>query len=41
MRTAFINQLIEEAKTNQKIFLLVGDLGFSVIEPFALLFPER
>lgn len=41
MRTAFINQLIEEAKTNEKIFLLVGDLGFSVIEPFVKLFPER
>jgi transketolase len=41
MRTAFINQLIEEAKVNEKIFLLVGDLGFSVIEPFAELFPER
>ena len=41
MRTAFINQLIEEAKVNEKIFLLVGDLGFSVVEPFAELFPER
>jgi transketolase len=41
MRTAFINQLIEEAKTNERIFLLVGDLGFSVVEPFAELFPER
>ena len=41
MRTAFINQLIEEAKVNEKIFLLVGDLGFSVVEPFAALFPER
>jgi len=41
MRTAFINQLIEDAKTNDKIFLLVGDLGFSVVEPFAELFPER
>ena len=41
MRTAFINQLIEEAKTNDKIVLLVGDLGFSVVEPFAELFPER
>jgi transketolase len=41
MRTAFINQLIEEAKTNKKIFLLVGDLGFSVVEPFSELFPER
>ncbi|TKG91899.1 transketolase [Puteibacter caeruleilacunae] len=41
MRTAFINQLIEEAKVNDKIFLLVGDLGFSVVEPFAELFPDR
>jgi transketolase len=41
MRTEFINQLIEEAKTNAKIFLLVGDLGFNVVEPFAELFPER
>lgn len=41
MRTAFIQQLIEEAKVNDKIFLLVGDLGYSVVEPFADLFPER
>jgi transketolase len=41
MRTAFINQLIEEAGTSEKIFLLVGDLGFSVVEPFAELFPDR
>jgi transketolase len=41
MRTAFIQQLVEEAKTNEKVFLLVGDLGYSVIEPFAALFPDR
>jgi transketolase len=41
MRTAFIDQLIVDAKINKKIFLLVGDLGFSVVEPFAELFPER
>ncbi|MCX6248478.1 MAG: transketolase [Bacteroidetes bacterium] len=41
MRTAFINQLIEEAKINEDLFLLVGDLGFSVVEPFSQLFPER
>lgn len=41
MRTAFINQLIEEAKKNENIFLLVGDLGFSVVEPFAAQFPDR
>jgi transketolase len=41
MRTAFIKQLIEEAKHNDKIFLVVGDLGFSVVEEFSSLFPER
>jgi transketolase len=41
MRTAFIRQLIEEAKINDKIFLLVADLGFSVVEPFAEQFPSR
>ncbi len=41
MRTAFIDQLIKEAAVNDKIFLLVGDLGFSVVEPFAEAFPER
>ena len=41
MRTAFINELILQARTNPKIFLVVGDLGFSVIEPFAEEFPDR
>jgi len=41
MRTAFINALIEEARCNDKIFLLVGDLGFSVVEPFAEEFPNQ
>lgn len=41
MRTNFINQLIEEARRNEKIFLLVGDLGYHVIEPFAEEFPDR
>lgn len=41
MRTAFINELIQQARVNDKIFLLVGDLGFSVVEPFAEEFPER
>lgn len=41
MRTAFINQLIEEARHNDKIFLLVGDLGYHVVEPFAQEFPDR
>jgi transketolase len=41
MRTAFIDQLVEEAKTNDKIFLIVGDLGFSVVEKFRDQFPDR
>lgn len=41
MRTAFINQLIQEAKGNKNIFLLVGDLGYSVVEAFAEQFPDR
>jgi transketolase len=41
MRTAFIQQLVKEAASNDKIFLLVGDLGYSVVEPFAEKFPDR
>jgi transketolase len=41
MRTAFINELIAQARTNPEIFLVVGDLGFSVVEPFAREFPDR
>jgi transketolase len=41
MRTAFIEQLIKEAESNKKIFLLVGDLGYSVVEPFAEKYPDR
>lgn len=41
MRTTFINELILLARENPKIFLVVGDLGFSVIEPFAEEFPDR
>ena len=41
MRTAFINELIIQARIHPEIFLVVGDLGFSVIEPFAAEFPDR
>ncbi len=41
MRNAFIDELVELAKTNPSIVLVVGDLGYSVIEPFADQFPER
>jgi transketolase len=41
MRTAFINELIAQARANPKVFLVVGDLGFSVVEPFLAEFPDR
>jgi transketolase len=41
MRTAFMNELIAQARLHPKIFLVVGDLGFSVVEPFAQEFPDR
>ena len=41
MRTAFINQLLEEARHNERVYLLIGDLGYHVVEPFAQEFPDR
>ena len=41
MRTAFIEELILLARVNPHIFLIVGDLGYSVVEPFAQEFPDR
>ena len=41
MRTAFIKTLIELARDDERIFLLVGDLGYHVVEPFAEEFPDR
>lgn len=41
MRNTFINTLTALAENNKDIFLLCGDLGYSVLEPFAAKFPER
>jgi transketolase len=41
MRTAFIHELTDLARSNPNIFLIVGDLGFSVVEKFADEFPDR
>lgn len=41
MRTAFIKTLSELAKTDERIWLLCGDLGYSVLESFAQNFPKR
>lgn len=41
MRTAFIQELIRQARVHPRLFLVVGDLGYSVVEPFAREFPDR
>ncbi len=41
MRIAFINTLIELAEKDKQIFLLTGDLGFSLLERFQEKFPDR
>ena len=41
MRNQFISSLVDQAKADENIFLLVGDLGYGVVEPFVDLFPER
>ena len=46
MRNAFIEELLIAAETNKNIVLVVADLGYGVIEPFAkpilrLCFPGR
>jgi len=41
MRKAFINRLCELARQDDRICLMIGDLGFSVVEPFAKEFPDR
>ena len=41
MRNLFIETLTLEAKKNKKIILIVGDLGFKVVEPFKEKFPNR
>lgn len=41
MRKAFIQSLIESARNDESILLLVGDVGYSLVEPFAQEFPER
>lgn len=41
MRNAFIDELVNHASLNDRVALIVGDLGFSVVESFADRFPER
>ncbi len=41
MRNTFIKELIERAEHNKRIVLVVGDLGFGVVEEFAQRYPTR
>lgn len=41
MRNAFIEELVLLARIHPNIALIVGDLGYSVVEPFADEFPDR
>jgi transketolase len=41
MRNAFIDELTLLAEENEKIFLIVGDLGYGVIENFEKKFPKQ
>lgn len=41
MRNTFINKLCDLAYLNKDIFLICGDLGYSVLEPFKEAFPDR
>jgi transketolase len=41
MRTAFLQSLCELAASDPRVMLLTADLGWSVIEPFARLYPDR
>ncbi len=41
MRNKFIEVLTQKAETNNKIILIIGDLGYNVVEQFQNKFPER
>lgn len=41
MRGAFFQTLVESAERDDRIYLVLADIGFGVIEPFARKFPER
>ncbi len=41
MRNKFIETLSNEAEKNEKIVLIIGDLGYNVVEPFQNKFPKR
>ncbi|WP_115120205.1 transketolase family protein [Synechococcus sp. UW105] len=41
MRSAFIKWLVNKSQADKRIHLLTGDLGYSVVESFQSVFPDR
>lgn len=41
MRAAFVKTLVKIAEKDERVFLLTGDLGYGVLEPFSEAFPSR
>lgn len=41
MRKAFIKTLMEIVESNERVYLIVGDLGFGLMEPFIEKYPQR
>jgi len=41
VRNAFVSTLVDLAQRDERVVLLTGDLGFTVLEPFAERFPDR
>lgn len=41
MRNSFVNKLTELAATHQNVWLIAGDLGYSVLDAFAERYPSR
>jgi len=41
MRAAFADELLRQARADDRVVLLTGDLGFGVLEPFATELPDR
>lgn len=41
MRTAFIEELLDVAERDERVWLVCGDLGYSVLDPFIQRFPRR
>jgi transketolase len=41
MRTSFIETLVQVAEQDPRVWLLTGDLGYSVLEKFSSRFPDR